>query len=141
MAVDPALRNEIEAQIKRGDVKTANMMGTTAYMVGNRMFAFWVADGLVAKLPDHERQGLVDRRLGAVFQGPQGRGGFGEWTRLHVEKKDDIETVVAAAKTAYDYIKGGAGGVARAAAQRKKNAPKAKPATSTKQSKNKGKTK
>lgn len=132
MAIDPALRNEIEAQIKRGDVSTRNMMGTTAYMVGNRMFAFWVADGLVAKLPDHERQGLVDRRQGAVFQGPQGRGGFGEWTRLNVETKADVETVVSATKTAYDYIKGGAGGVARAAAARKRAAPKAKPATKKK---------
>ncbi len=126
MAVDPTLRDEIEKLITRGDVSTRDMMGTTAYMVGNRMFAFWVADGLVAKLPDQERQSLVDQRRGAVFQGPQGRGGFGEWTRLHVETKDDIETVVAATKTAYDYIKGGAGGVARAAAAKKKDAPKGK---------------
>ena len=129
MAVDPDLRQQIDAQIMaKGDVSTRNMMGTTAYMVGNRMFAFWVADGLVAKLPDQERQSLVDRRQGAVFQGPQGRGGFGEWTRLHIEKKDDIATAVNAAKTAYDYVKGGAGGVARAAAARKKAAPKSKPA-------------
>ncbi len=105
----------------RGDVSTRSMMGTTAYMVGNRMFAFWVADGLVAKLPDHERQSLVDRRQGAVFQGPQGRGGFGEWTRLHIEKKDDVATAVESAKKAYDYVKGGAGGVAKAAAARKKS--------------------
>ena len=97
-----------------------NMMGTTAYMVGNRMFAFWVADGLVAKLPDQERQQLVDRKLGVTFQGPQGRG-FGDWTRLHVEKKADVATAVESAKKAYDYIKGGAGGVARAAAARKKS--------------------
>jgi len=121
MAIDPALRQEIETQIMRGDVSTRNMMGTTAYMVGNRMFAFWVADGLVAKLPDQERQHLVDRKLGVTFQGPQGRGGFGEWTRLHIEKKDDVATAVESAKKAYDYIKGGAGGVARAAAARKKS--------------------
>jgi len=128
MAIDPKLRNEIEAQIKRGDVSLQNMMGTTAYMVGRRMFAFWVADGLVAKLPDRERQDMVDRKKGIAHQGPQGRGSFGEWTRLHVESKDDVETVVAAARTAYDYVKGGAGAVARSAAARKKAAPKAKPA-------------
>jgi len=105
----------------RGDVSTRNMMGTTAYMAGKRMFAFWVADGLVTKLPDHERQDLVDRKKGIAFQGPQGRGGFGEWTRLHIEEKDDVETAVASAKKAYDYVKGGAGGVARAAAARRKS--------------------
>jgi hypothetical protein len=126
MPVSAVLRTEVEKQIMRGDVKVADMMGTTSYTVGKRTFAYWVADGLVVKLPDHERQSLVDRREGAVFQSPQGRGGPGEWTRLNVEKKSDVETVVAAAKTAYDYVKGGAGGVARAAAARKKAAPKGK---------------
>jgi hypothetical protein len=56
MAIDPKFRNEIEAQIMRGDVKIADMMGTKAYTVGKRTFAYWVADGLVAKLPDQERQ-------------------------------------------------------------------------------------
>jgi len=139
MPIDPSLRSEIEKQIMRGDVKATDMMGTKAYMVGNRTFAYWVADGLVAKLPDQERQSLVDQRRGAVFQGPQGRGGFGEWTRLNVETKDDIETVVAATKTAYNYIKGGAGGVARAAAAKKKDAPKGKTVRKTNQSKGKGK--
>ena len=46
-----------DAQImSRGDVSTRNMMGTTAYMAGNRMFAFWVADGLVAELRDRRRR-------------------------------------------------------------------------------------
>ena len=122
MAIDPALREQIDAQImSRGDVSTRNMMGTTAYMAGNRMFAFWVADGLVAKLPDQERQQLVDRKLGVAFQGAKGRGGFGEWTRLHIEKQDDVATAVESAKKAYDYIKGSAGGGARAAAPRKKS--------------------
>lgn len=141
MAVDPALRDEVEKQIVRGDVKVADMMGTKSYTVGKRTFAYWVADGLVAKLPDHERQSLVDRRAGTALQSPQGRGGPGEWTRLNVETKDDIETAVAAAKTAYDYVKGGAGGVARAAAERKKTAPKQTPAKSKKQRSKKGKRK
>ena len=141
MAVDQNLRDEIEKQIMRGDVKIADMMGTKAYTVGKRTFAYWVADGLVAKLPDQERQSLVDKRAGTALQGAQGRGSFGEWTRLNVESKDDIETVVAAVKTAYQYIKGGAGGVARAAAASRKTAPKGTPAKSAKKPKNKGKAK
>ncbi len=121
MAVDAELRTEIEVSImSRGDVAPRNMMGTTAYMVRNRMFAFWVADGLVAKLPDHARQQFLDRKLGVLFQGPQGRG-FGEWTRLHVEKQDDVAAAVEGVKEAYEYVKGGGAGVARA---RKKKAKK-----------------
>jgi hypothetical protein len=105
--VDPDLRQQIEADIlAKTGVTPRNMMGTTAYMVGGRMFAFWVADGLVVKLRDQERRELLDRKLGVLFQGPQGRG-FGEWTTLHLERKDDLPGVLASAKSAYDYIKGG----------------------------------
>jgi len=119
MAVTPELRQQIEAEItSRGDVTLRNMMGTTAYMVRNRMFAFWVADGLVAKLSDRVRHDFLDRKQGVLFQGPQGRG-FGEWTRLHVEKQDDVASVVEGVKEAYDYVKGGAAAVARSRAKRK----------------------
>ena len=107
MAVKTELREQLEGEImKRGDVSTRDMFGTVAYMVKNRMFAFWVGDGLVAKLPDHARQEFIDRKQGVSFQGPQGRG-FGEWTRLHVEKKADVEAAVAGVNEAYEYVKGG----------------------------------
>ena len=120
MAVDPEFRQQVEAEIaSRGDVTPRNMMGTTAYMVRGRMFAFWVADGLVAKLPDHARQDFLDRKLGIMFQGPQGRG-FGEWTRLHLEKQDDVAAAVEGVKNAYEYVKGGAAAsVARSKARKK----------------------
>jgi TfoX/Sxy family transcriptional regulator of competence genes len=106
MAVNAELRQQVDADIlKRGEVTTRDMMGTTAYMVRGRMFAFWVADGLVAKLSDHARQDMIDRKQGVLFQGPQGRG-FGDWTRLELEKKDDIEAVHEAAKSAYEYVRG-----------------------------------
>jgi TfoX/Sxy family transcriptional regulator of competence genes len=121
MPVDAKLREQIDAEVmRRGDVTPRNMMGTTAYMVRNRMFAFWVADGLVAKLPDQARQQFIDRKLGVLFQGAQGRG-FGEWTRLHLEKQDDVAAAVEGVKNAYEYVKGSAGGVAKA---RKKKAKK-----------------
>ncbi len=108
MAVDPALRDQVDANImSKGEVTPRNMMGTTAYMVRNRMFAFWVADGLVAKLPDSTRQEFLDRKRAVLFQGPQGRG-FGDWTRLHLENKDDVAHVLEAVKEAYEYIRGAA---------------------------------
>ena len=109
MPVDPDLRQQVEADILgRAQVTPRNMMGTTAYMVRGRMFAFWVADGLVAKLPDRARQEFLDRKQGVLFQGPQGRG-FGEWTHLNLQKKDDLPAVLEGVKHAYEYVRGGAG--------------------------------
>ena len=109
MTIALELREQVETDILgRGEVTPRNMMGTTAYMVRGRMFAFWVADGLVAKLPDRSRQEFLDRKLGALFQGPQGRG-FGEWTHLHVEKQDDVPGILEGVRAAYEYVRGGAG--------------------------------
>jgi TfoX/Sxy family transcriptional regulator of competence genes len=106
--VDEALRKQVDADIaNRGEVTPRDMMGTKAYMVRNRMFAFWVADGLVVKLPDRTRQELVDRKAGVLFQGPQGRGA-GDWTRLPLESKGDVEMATRAAKDAYEYVRGAA---------------------------------
>ena len=108
MAVRAELREQVEAAIMgRPEVTPRNMMGTTAYLARGRMFAFWVADGLVAKLPDRARQELLDRKAGVMFQGPQGRG-FGEWTRLHLAKKKDLTAVLDGVKEAYEYVRGGA---------------------------------
>ena len=120
MTIKPELKDEVEAQILgKGEVTPRNMMGTTAYMVRNRMFAFWVADGLVAKLSDRARQEFVDRKVGALFQGPQGRG-FGEWTRLHLEKKKDLEGVLEGAKSAYEYVRGSTEATPRSKAKKRK---------------------
>jgi hypothetical protein len=107
MPVDAGLRQQVEADIMgRAEVTPRNMMGTTCYMVRGRMFAFWVADGLVAKLPARTRQELLDRKAGVMFQGPQGRG-FGEWTNLHLGKQEDLTAVLEGAKAAYEYVRGG----------------------------------
>ena len=102
-----------------GDVTPSDMMGTTAYMVKGRMFAFWVAEGLVAKLPAHARQEFLDRKAGVLFQGPQGRG-FGEWTTLHLSKKKELDTVQEGVKSAYEYVRGGAGAPGRKSKRKKR---------------------
>lgn len=108
MTVPAELRQQVEADIlAKPAVTPRNMMGTTAYMVRGRMFAFWVADGLVAKLSDRTRQEFIDRKQGVTFQGSAGRG-FGEWTTLHVEKQDDVAAVLDGAKSAYEYVRGAA---------------------------------
>jgi hypothetical protein len=108
VAVNAELREQVDADvIKRPEVTPRNMMGTTSYMVRGRMFAFWVPEGLAVKLPDRTRQELLDRKAGVMFQGPQGRG-FGEWTTLHLKKKEDLESALEGVKSAYEYVKGGA---------------------------------
>ena len=120
MVVRADLREQVEAEILgRGEVTPRNMMGTTAYMVRGRMFAFWVADGLVAKLSDRTRQEFLDRKQGVIFQGPQGRG-FGEWTRLHLTKKKELAAVLEGAKSAYEYVRGAAGATPRSKTKRRK---------------------
>ena len=107
MAVKPELREQVDAEIRgRPEVALRDMMGTTAYVVRGRMFAFWVADGLVAKLKDRTRQDLLDRKAAALFQGSQGRES-GEWTRLPLDKKAELAAVLEGAKSAYEYVKGG----------------------------------
>ncbi len=106
MAVDAALRKQVEADIlARSEVKPQDMMGTISYFVRGRMFAFWVADGLVAKLPDKVRQAFLDQQQATLFQGPQGRS-TDDWTRFSLEKKDDLEPALAAAKAAYEHARG-----------------------------------
>ena len=120
MAVKDELRAQVEAEVLgRPEVTQADMMGTKAYLVRNRMFAFWVADGLIVKLSDRTRQEFLDRFEGALFQGPQGRG-QGEWTRLPIEKKADVEAAVSAAKAAYEYVRGAATAPAARSKARKK---------------------
>ena len=119
MAVPAELRQQVEADIQaRPEVTPRNMMGTTAYMVRNRMFAFWVADGLVAKLSAPARQEFLDRKQGVLFQGPTGRG-MGEWTRLALAKKADLEHVLLGAKHAYEYVRGGTEKASRSKARKK----------------------
>ena len=101
------LRDRIEAEILgRHEVTGRRMFGTTAYLVRGRMFAFWVGDGLVAKLPDRARQEFLDRKAGVMFQGPKGRG-FGEWLHVALQKEEDVEACVAAVRDSYEYVRGG----------------------------------
>ena len=106
MAVDAALRQQVEADIlAREGVTARDMMGTQSYVVRGRMFAFWVADGLVARLSDRVRQDFIDERVGVEFQGPQGRG-MGDFTRLPLASKDDVENVLRGVTSAYEFVVG-----------------------------------
>lgn len=106
MPVPQELREKVEADIlARSEVTARAMFGTVAYMVRGRMFAFWVGDGLVAKVPDRTRQDMLDRKAGVLFQGPQGRG-FGEWLHVSLQKEEDLEACAVASRQSYEYVRG-----------------------------------
>lgn len=73
----------------RGNTSVRQMFGTTVYLVGGRMLAFWVADGIVTRTTDESRRELLEAQRAVPFQGPQG-GGFGDWIRLPLATEDDL---------------------------------------------------
>lgn len=120
MTVDADLKNKVDNDIMgRDEVKVQDMMGTQSYFVRGRMFAFWVGDGLVAKLNDKARQEFLDKQQGVLFQGPQGRA-TDDWTRFSLEQADDVDPAIAAAKAAYEHARGLAERRPRAKAKRKR---------------------
>jgi hypothetical protein len=90
------------------------MMGTTAFLVRGKMFAFWMADGVVVKAPHDGHADLVAKLHSTPFTGPQGRG-FGDWMQVPVTK-DNLEDVRRAIDAAREYV----AGAAKAPAKRKK---------------------
>lgn len=107
MAVPDELKQQLEpALLGKGGVTTRDMMGTTAFLVRGRMFAFWMADGIVVKAPHDGHADLIEKLRSAPFKGPQG-GGFGDWMSVPVtaENIDDVKRVI---EDAYKYVAGGA---------------------------------
>ena len=107
MAISDELKDQLLPSLAgKAETTTRPMMGTTAFLVRGRMFAFWMAEGIVVKTP---RDGHADlmRTLGSSpFTGPQGRG-FGEWMSVPVtpENIDDVRRAIDAARA---YVAGAA---------------------------------
>jgi hypothetical protein len=117
MAVPKALREQVEAAIMaRGNASVRQMFGTTVYLAGGRMLAFWVADGIVTRTTDESRRELLEAQRAAPFQGPQG-GGFGDWIRLPLANEDDLKIALQVIEEAAKHI--GAAGLARRKGKRK----------------------
>lgn len=104
MAVPQPLRDQVEAAIMaRGNASARQMFGTTAYLVGGRMVAFWVADGIVTRTTDESRRELLEAQRAVPFQGPQG-GGFGDWIRLPLANEEDLEVALRVIEEAARHV-------------------------------------
>lgn len=105
MAVPDELKEQLMPSLAgAAGASTREMMGTTAFLVRGRMFAFWMPDGIVIKTPHDGHADLVSKLHSAPFSGPQGRG-FGEWMRLPVTA-ENIEEVRRAIDDARAYVAG-----------------------------------
>ena len=59
-------------------VVTKRMFGAEAFFTGGRMFAFLFDEAIVLKLPESERQDVLDTRAGRPFLTNE-RAPFGRW--------------------------------------------------------------
>jgi hypothetical protein len=107
MAIPDELKQQLLPSLAgKPETSTRAMMGTTAFLVRGRMFAFWMPDGIVIKTPRDQHAGLMSKLHSTPFTGPQGRG-FGEWMSLQVtpENVADVRSAIDAART---YVAGAA---------------------------------
>jgi len=115
MAIPDELKEQLLPSLTGApETDTRNMMGTTAFLVRGRMFAFWMPEGIVLKTPHDGHADLLSKLHSTPFQGPQGRG-FGEWMSVAVTA-DNIEQVRAAIDEARAYV----AGATKAPARRRK---------------------
>jgi TfoX/Sxy family transcriptional regulator of competence genes len=65
------------------DVTTRKMFGAEAFFHGRRMFAFLREDQVVLKLPEGEREQLLESRAARPFLVDE-NAGFGRWVEVPV---------------------------------------------------------
>jgi TfoX/Sxy family transcriptional regulator of competence genes len=64
-------------------VTTKRMFGADAFFTGNRMFAFLFDEAIVLKLPESERQDVLDTRQAKPFLTPD-QSAFGRWVETPI---------------------------------------------------------
>jgi hypothetical protein len=107
MAIPDELKEQLLPSLTgKPETSTRAMMGTTAFLVRGKMFAFWMADGIVVKAPHDGHADLVSKLHSTPFSGPQGRG-FGDWMTVPVTE-DTIEEVRRAIDASREYVAGAA---------------------------------
>jgi hypothetical protein len=115
MAIPDELKKKLLPSLTgKPETTEREMMGTTAFHVRGRMFAFWMPDGIVVRTPRDSHAALMAEMGGSAFSGPQGRGA-GDWLRLPVTE-ENLDTVRATIDDAYRYV----AGAAKPAQRRKK---------------------
>ena len=103
MTTDASIHAELDGLLLPwDDVSTRRMFGGRGYFVEDRLFAAFY-DGIATKLPDQDREEVLNSRKTTPFTPTPGRR-FGNWVRFPLEGPDEVETLLPWLRKAYEYV-------------------------------------
>lgn len=81
-------------------VSTKRMFGAEAFFTGGRMFAFLFDEAIVLKLPESERQDVLDTRVARPFLTSE-RAPFGRWVESAIHGSEAASRAIRLAAAAH----------------------------------------
>jgi TfoX/Sxy family transcriptional regulator of competence genes len=81
-------------------VVSKRMFGAEAFFTGSRMFAFLFEEVIVLKLPESERQDMLDSRVARPFLTPD-RSAFGRWVEIPTAGSEAASRAIRLAASAH----------------------------------------
>lgn len=81
-------------------VSTKRMFGAEAFFTGGRMFAFLFDEAIVLKLPESERQDVLDTRVARPFLTNE-RAPFGRWVESGIHGSEAASRAIRLAAAAH----------------------------------------
>jgi TfoX N-terminal domain len=81
-------------------VTTKRMFGAEAFFTGGRMFAFLFEEAIVLKLPESERQDVLDTRLARPFLTSE-HAPFGRWVEAPIHGSEAASRAIRFAAAAH----------------------------------------
>jgi hypothetical protein len=86
-----------------GDVSARKMFGGRWYIVGDRLFAAFHKGVVATKLPDADREYVLDREIARPFTPTPGRR-FGNWVGFPLRQTEDTVDVLPWLRKAFEYV-------------------------------------
>lgn len=81
-------------------VTTKRMFGAEAFFTGGRMFAFLFEEAIVLKLPEPDRQDVLDTRVARPFLTNE-RAPFGRWVESAIQGSEAASRAIRLAAAAH----------------------------------------
>ena len=101
--VDASIQDELDLLLfQLGNVSARGMFGGRGYFVGDRLFAAFYG-GVIAKLPDQDREEALDLQIASPFTPVSGRR-FGNWVRFPLQGTDGVEALLPWLMKAFEYV-------------------------------------
>ena len=104
MSIDASRHAELDLLLfPWGDVSARKMFGGRGYFVGDRLFAAFHKGVVATKLPDADREYVLDRALAKPFTPTPGRR-FGNWVEFPLRQTVDTMDVLPWLRKAFEYV-------------------------------------